>query len=102
MPITNNLIFDLSNELPKESLIGAKAKNLGKIIGLNIPVPKGFIVSSLVLEKFLHSQRISLTELNVKNIKPEEIAKHSQYIQNKIRSSRIPEKLFIQMKMALF
>ena len=98
MPITNNLFFDLSNKLPKKSLIGAKAKNLGKIIGLNIPVPKGFVVSNLVLEKFLYSQRISLTELNVKNIKPEEIAKHSQYIQNKIRSSRIPEKIFIQMK----
>ena len=36
MPITNNLFFDLSNKLPEKSLIGAKAKNLGKIIGLNI------------------------------------------------------------------
>ena len=98
MLITNNLIFDLSKKLPKKTLIGAKAKNLGKIIGLNIPVPQGFVISNLALEKFLRSQQISLTELNVKDITPEEISKHSQYIQNQIRSSRIPEQLFIQMK----
>ena len=60
---------------------GAKAKNLGEIIRLGIPVPKGFVLVGKVLEEFLHDQQLDSSLLFVNKIPESKLSQYTDQIQ---------------------
>jgi len=72
---------------------GAKAKNLGEIIRLGIPVPKGFVLVGKVLEEFLHDQQLDSSLLFINQIPESKLSHDTNEIRTRLKEGRISDEL---------
>lgn len=93
----NLLIWLNEAQEDEENLVGEKASRLGNLIRLDLPIPKGFVVTSNAYQYFLNENQLqdkinhALKSCNFKS--PEEVREISLLIQNFILSSPFPVNL---------
>ncbi len=89
----NSEKYILLENAPEQYFSGAKAKNLGEIIRLGIPVPKGFVLVGKVLEEFLHDQQLDSSLLFINQIPESKLSQYTDQIQARLKERRISDEL---------
>ncbi len=96
MPGNDKLVVWIDEVRAKDTLlVGGKGANLGEMTAAGVPVPPGFIVTSIAYKKFLDETGIwkkikeLLDKLDVNNT--EELEKTSKTIRRMIETQKMPE-----------
>jgi len=86
----------------EEKLVGGKARNISRMIGLGVNVPPGFVVTDMAFQAFLESGGLrSLIEKTVVEIEyggPAEVRRASEEIRECARRSCVPPVLLGQLE----